>query len=550
MQALLGRITRIEEEKAEGDSAAAEPGAEKRLKVEFKPYCLMPQRTALPEWLKDVSLSTKRAALLGDPREVGRQGDCIILSPGESQKWLQPLTVDPALTVGNALPETLSLTLRWWKDEEPPEVTVRANSRTIAQKWTKADDGTFTAKVSTASLFDSFLPAFPVRVEIASGPMKATATVVSSEETCFRAVPQGAPAEEVHRAENPYLTVEVSARAQAGAIASLRENGRGLNHFAGLPDRIEVPFFSGGHIDRLRVGWEQSQKMAETALAESGSRRQGQAARLSLSGPIEDDIKTSVAYTLLDDLPLLLLEREYQFSKGKDDREKKEKDGGEKPREPIDDVKTVAMNFRSATRVERSGDGRTGSRILCGDGERLVVLRAAQSGEYTHCDGWRLSDGWAMVEHPGRRAYLLYLFDGTDAPPHLAMWQGPDTLTLEPNWEMRPVRPGESVGVNLAVTAGEVGGAGASGVWVACRAPLPGGNGIRCAVIARLRESAIPAADIPTAAFQLGGETRVAALERMRVPGVGRVFAATAEFPAGTMQMPLDVTAAGIAARR
>jgi hypothetical protein len=281
--------------------------------------------------------------------------------------------------------------------------------------------------------------------------------------------------------------------------------------------------------------------MKETAMSGAGSRRDGDAARLILEGSVEDSLSTGLTVTLYDDLPLLRLERDFRFGKPKE-----EKDGDKKGvKEPVDEMKPVGFGFRSASRIER--DGRTGSRILASDGERLIVKRPAGSHDYYHASTWRLRDGWAMVEHPRRRAYLLYLFD-IESAPNLALWAGQYTLTLEPNWHIRPVRPGNTVGFALALAAGELAGAGSAGAWVACRAPHPDG-GVLCAVIARLRPGSDTMAH-PTAAFRLDGETRVAALERLPVGGVGPAYVASARFEQGTMTSDWDVTAAGMGSRR
>ncbi len=75
------------------------------------------------------------------------------------------------------------------------------------------------------------------------------------------------------------------------------------------------------------------------------------------------------------------------------------------------------------------------------------------------------------------------------------------------------------------------------GAWVACRAPRPGGV-LGGGVIARLRDSVAA----PTAVFSLGGETVQSPLERVLIPGLGRVHYAAVEFPQGQMDQPFDVT--------
>ena len=77
MDALLGKITQLAPS-AEAPSAA--PGAH-ALEIKFKPACLMPRRTKVPEWLKDQTLTLRRE--VPDPREVGAPGDSLVLTPVE-----------------------------------------------------------------------------------------------------------------------------------------------------------------------------------------------------------------------------------------------------------------------------------------------------------------------------------------------------------------------------------------------------------------------------------------------------------------------------------
>jgi hypothetical protein len=182
--------------------------------------------------------------------------------------------------------------------------------------------------------------------------------------------------------------------------------------------------------------------------------------------------------------------------------------------------------------------------VLCADGNRLAVARGAQTNDVIEQHGWRMSSGWAIIEHPGRCEHMMYLF-GADTQPQLLTWLGAHAMILSPSWPYLPVHPGESIGYSLALTAGERCGAGSRGAWVACRTAMPGG-GVRCAAVARLR-------DVPTdsmAAFRLGEQTLEVPLQKVLVAGVGDVFYALAEFSEGQMDDPLDVTVAGISSRR
>jgi hypothetical protein len=530
MQALLGRITHIEPTESRG--------RETTLRVRFKPACVLPRRTAAPEWLKEQTLTLERSVL--DPRELGRPGDSLVLSPAESAPWLAPLVATPAVASG-ALPATLKIELRWWKDlSKLPEFTVRANGREQTGQFTREGSGGV-AYVETASFFDG-KPGLPVAFEITCEKLTTRVAVLPSSEPGAARVTT--PDGEAHRLENLWYSVEVSARSHGGAIASLREQGRGVDHFRAPEDQIhEEEYFHAGFYERVMfdTGWGWSEKLTEAAMTCQSTRRESDALRLHLEGAVDEgmNLRGSASYTLLDRLPILLLEREYCFQKAKDKEEDKEKSSGH-PKEPIDGMHSVAWGIRSATPVERQGD--RGSRVFALDGDRLEVLRSPQVGDFTGCWDWRIRSGWIVCQHPGRREALLYLFDPTSRP-ELCIWWGPYGMAVEPGWPHVPARPQEGVGYRLGLVAGELCGADASGAWVACRAPLPGG-GSRLSIVARLRSS-----DGESATISLGSDRRQIPLERMLLPGLGEITSASADFPSARIDDPLDVTVAGIAGR-
>ena len=82
MYSLLGKIVDIT---AKNES---KPG---HLEIKFKPACIMPRRTEVPEWLKDQVLTIERT--VDDPREVGYPGDSIILTPDVSKKEKKKMTI-------------------------------------------------------------------------------------------------------------------------------------------------------------------------------------------------------------------------------------------------------------------------------------------------------------------------------------------------------------------------------------------------------------------------------------------------------------------------
>jgi hypothetical protein len=532
MHALLGKITEIAPTPASVGLGNGAP----RWTIRFKAACVMPERARVPEWLKEPILTIERE--VADPRELGHPGDSILLTPAESARWLRPLAVTPTVAYGRP-PRTLQLHLRWWKDEKLPEFRIRANGRWQAGQFTRDGDGGL-ATVDTAAFFE-YEPRLPVAFEVTCDKINVACTVLPENEPYTRKLllPQG----ERHRLESGWYRVDVNALSHGAGIEALVETGRGVDHFRSPENRIQQPFHNAGHVDRFTTGWDWSDKMQEVAMTCAGARREGAATRLSLDGVVDEgqNLRTSAVYTLYDGLPLLLVERSFQFHKGKG-KEGDGKEKEEKPKEPIDDMKPIRLGFRAAWMAER--DGATGSRLLCLDGERLAVTRCAQVGDHVDYESWRMVDGWALAEHPRRREYTMYLFD-RQAPPHLGSWMGAQTLTLEPFWPFMPARPDESLGYSLALTTGEIGGAGVEGAWVACRAPLAGG-GVRCAVIARLRDALAGT----TAALTLGDETREAPLQQVLIPCVGSVSYAIVEFPHGRPDHLFDGTVARIPSRR
>lgn len=525
MQSLLGKIAKITT--LEPDPSAP---ALTRLEVGFKPACTLPLRAAVPEWLADQTLTIERA--VADVREVGRPGDSLALTAQEAAKWLTPLSVTPAIAYG-ALPATLELRLRWWKDDKAPDYQVRANGRQVNGTFAKDGDGPeWVGSVETAALFDT-PPSLPVGLEITCDKLTASVAVVPEGQACYyKTTDQAGP---VHHLENGWYQMEIVG-AQGGAISAIRERTRGADHFRRPPDLIQDPLFFSGHSDRLHRG-RNIESMAEVNAASAGARRESGTTRLTMEAAVDEgqNLRTTVAYSLYDDLPLLLIQRDFSVGKGKEDDSK-----NKKPKEPIEDVQSLGMSFRAAFLTER-GDA-SGSRLLCADGDHLVTMRAVQVEVFHRYAHWRMIGGWGLVEHPARREYALYLFD-THKPPHLATWSGLHTLTLEPYWENVPVRPNESLGYVLSLTVGELAGAGPEGVWVACRAARPQG-GVRCALVGRLRE------DTRSATLTLGTVAQDAPVQRVLLPGVGAVASAVADFPNGAMDDPFDAAVAGLAARR
>jgi hypothetical protein len=250
------------------------------------------------------------------------------------------------------------------------------------------------------------------------------------------------------------------------------------------------------------------------------------------------NVRTSVACTVFDRVPLVTIERSFMFYAAK--KNEGDQKASEKPKERIDDLRPVALGFRAAWSRKDAND--TG-RLICMDGERLAVLRGAQVGEYIR-PGWRVAQGWVIVEHLDRRECMIYMFD-PQSLPYIASWIGPHAMTLEQTGPSRPVMPDDSVGITLGMAAGELCGARPDGAWVACRKQMPHG-GTLCAVIGRTRDPLLNA----TAKFALGGSAMEIPISSMLIPGIGMLFTASAEFADGQSDDLFDVAVSEITSRR
>ncbi|MDO8585683.1 MAG: hypothetical protein Q7T82_01460 [Armatimonadota bacterium] len=525
MFGLLGKIVKIEKKEESGLS---------RFEVSFKAACTLPTRAAVPEWLKDQVLKIDREVV--DPRELGNPGDSIVLTPSESARWLYPLTVAPQTAYGE-LPETLRIDLRWWKSDDPPEYAVRANGRQITGKFTK-EDGEFLADIRTGDFYTS-QPRLPVSFRITCDKMAAACSVLPDDGPFWTEIlpPRG----ELHRLENEWYAVDVTAKMHAGGVVALFEKGRQVDHFRCPENLIQPTLKNGGHTDRLLRGWGWYDKLNEIAMTCHGARREGNATSLHLDGVVDDGqgIRTSVAYTAFDAFPLITLKREYHVHTLKKD-EAKDKEKETAPKEPIDEAMPLKLVFRASWRVE--DNGKSGSRALCLDGEKLAVIRTGQTQEIAFAGDWRMRQGWAIVEHPARREYTMYLFDD-QAQPSLCVYHGPYGISLEPHWLPVVLKPGDSIGYTLGLTAGELCGASPAGAWVACRTRLSSG-GVRCGVVARAN------AGEENVTFKVGTAERRMNLTKLLAPGLGEVCCAVADFPDATMEDHFDAVVAGIEARR
>lgn len=526
MNALLGRVVSI---------TPKENAPAGTLEISFKPSCVLPARTGIPEWLKDQTLKVEREVV--DQREIGNPGDSIVLTPAESARWLYPLQLTPDLVYGE-MPKSIRVDLRWWKGDNAPDFTVRANGRLITGKFTKEEDA-YWAEVDTAQFFAT-APRLPVEFEVNCDKLRLVCAVLpESGPMCSKLTLMHG---EVHRVENDWYAMDVTSKTHWGAILGLTEKGRALDHFRLPQDVICRHLEHTGHTDRLRLWWGWWGKMDGVGLNSAGSRREADSTTLSLDGVVDEGagVRSSVSYTLHDAMPLITISRDYHFSAQKKPEDDKNKP--ETPKEPVDDVRSLGLVFRAGSLAER--DGNSGSRILCAKGNSLVSMRTMLPGDRVMSRNWQLDQGWAIMEHPSRRECMMYLFDPKSLPT-LASYAGPYEMSLEPFWLAKLLKPEDCMGYTLAITAGELCGAAATGAWVACRAASPDGA-VRCGIIARTRDADAES----TATIRMGDETREMPLKSVLVPGIGPISCAVAEFPEARLADEFDVTAADIASRR
>jgi hypothetical protein len=518
MQGLLGKIVSVQD-----DGEAGPDG--RRYKVAFKPVAILLSRAKPPDWIKDQTLTVVRTT--PDPREIGRAGDSLVLGGDEAGTWLRPLAVSPDVANG-ALPAALDIRLGWWKDDSPPEYRATANGITLSGKF----DGDAASGFHTAVDTSAFGPAvrLPLTVDIECDALRASCVVMPASPAAVR---RQTPLGQRYYAANDWYALDLVLGMRAGCIAGLVERGRGLDHFLPASHNIAYHADAHGQFDRYRTSWMWNDGVHGVAVQSSGHRREGSAVRVSLDALADEGmgLRTTGNYTLFDDLPLLVTQREYFRGKPKDDK------APDVPREPIDTLLAFAMGFRSGTAAERNGD--RGSRVMASTADRLVTHRSTGQNEGAG-NQLRLDDGWVMIEHPGRRSYLLYLTD-TDTPASFAIWTGINEIAVEPHWPHTILAQEQSAGFATGLAAGETGAASEAGAWIGVRGQATADGRERCAVIARLRDPG-PA----TAAITLGAQTQEVALETLHAPGIGPVRYAVATFDRAPNDARLTAVVAGM----
>lgn len=522
MVALLGKIISIA--KIEVDSVSMN-----RFEIKFKAACVMPARTVIPEWLKDQTLTITRDVL--DSRELGHPGDSIIITPEESDRWLHPLCVDPAIAC-NELPESIRIKLKWWKEDKSPDYTVKANGITITGKFEKTDD-TWNAEVKTADFYSS-VPKLPVDFEVAVDKMKAVCSVVSDDTLWARKM--SLPAGERHRANGKWYLVDVVSSAYGSGIISLVEKGRGVDHFLAPKGQITADLLHIGHKDMLVQGWD-SWKMAGTSMNCAGYNREGDSWKMSFDGVVDEGkgIRTSVTYTVFDDFPLILNERRFQFAEPKKPDDPK---ANELPKEPIDSMIPAGHGMRPGWAPD-TGPG-SGSKVIFMNDGQLMEYRLVKE-DYRSLHNSKLSESWILVEHPNRNENTLYFIDKKHVQ-YIGVCLNSYSFLIETSSPLAPLMPNSTLGFSAGISAGELCGASIAGAWTAIRMPVDGG--VRCAVIGSFKELQ------QDVSISVGNTAKQTQLMNAIIPGIGTISYATGDFPGSTMDAAFDVVAAGIPARR
>ncbi len=465
-------------------------------KVTFEPLCTLPDHKAPPAHLKDQKLSIERET--PDPREIGERGDSIALTVKESLVFLRPLTLlEPEHSTSEG-----HLLLRWWKDDTPPEWTVRAGYKILSGAWTRSQGSThWQAALGADDLKE--LPR-PSELEICCGDLKIHHTLTPAPPFAAKVCKRWG---QVHRMESHWLSVDVTPKS-GGALASLASGENTANYFFSNPRLIQHPLDRGGHVDRFRTGWGEWNTMRDKTLDSTGATRESGASRVTMQGNLEDDLRTALSATLLDDWPLLLMRRDFFLHAKKDDKK-------DELRQPVDEMRLFQTGFRCAVNPQPQ------SRVWCCENGEAISFRLAREHEGEMFWHWTLEDGWVLLSRTASE-HLLYFFDAQSAL-HLGLWRGPHVMTLEPFWSGVPLKIGESTGFSLGLAAGEVGGATSNGAWIASRTVQSGeAHG---ALLGRFKTAP------HEVVFSLGERTVTAPLSALLLPGIGTLHGASARLP-------------------
>jgi hypothetical protein len=503
-----------------------------RYEIKFKAACMLPSRSAAPEWLKDQILSITRDVC--DLREIGHPGDSIVLSSEESIKWLNPLNVIPNIISG-VIPDSIRIDLKWWKDDKTPEYSIRANAVSMTGKLEKSDDRWY-ADIPTSDFFPANIK-LPIDIEVMVDKIKTVCSILPIDEPWTRKLylPEG----ERHRLDNKWYALDIVSHTFGGGISAIKEKGRGVDHFRAPNNQIGDDLELAGHIDVLiQGGWERG-SMMRTPMSCAGYYYEGDSSRACFEGVVDEGkgIRSSVTYTLFDDLPIILVDRKFQFNEPKKSNDLK---ANEAPKEMIDNLIPIACGFRPGWIVDRSSDD--GSRLICMDEKRLAEYRPAKICDPQMMYNIKISSSWMLIEHPIRGESMLYLIDKKHIQ-YVAMHMNNHSVFINTASPVVPLMPNSSIGFMLGISTGELCGASTDGAWVASRIPIA--NGIQCVVVCSLNQP--KQAD---AVLSVGDQALTIPMTKAIIPGIGTIYYAIQDFLDMTMSDSFDVTAAGIPSRR
>ncbi len=510
MKALLGRLVSVDPIEGQTDQYS----------IAFKPICVLPNRSAPPEWIKDQTLKVERQ--VHDLREIGHPGDSLVLSIEESRPWLTPLEVTPCGVVHD-IPEKLSLSLHWWKEGDPPTYTVKVNGWEMTGKFEKNDEK-ITAKVDISQAVTQLRA--PVVIDVEVDKLHEQCVVLPAQGPVWQHVKQ--PQGDYVRLRGRWLQADINPNCYAGGLCGVKELLRGQEHLTKPEHTVLGELKFGGYFDGISQGWGPLGGL-ETIQAKSISGDTGsEGPQVRLEGMLNEGLRlrSLVNCQLPDWAPLLIWRREYA-------RQPLDK-SAEGVQVPINSVESLKLYGHLSSVTD--GSGLLQSRLSAIEDGRFVSLRLAKEYENSHGNGKKLDAGWLVVEHPVRQQMTLVLIN----PDH-CQCQHHNTYAgcFNVEWHMSDqlVGPIGGLGQTVALAFGEQCGAGDAGAWVACRGVSDDGQ-LMVGIVARLKSH-----EGATAVVSCAGQQQELLLRSVPIPGVGEVQIASAQFAAAldsTIQVEVD----------
>src|SRR6202041_2010754 len=113
-----------------------------------------------------------------------------------------------------------------------------------------------------------------------------------------------------------FYAIDITANQAGGAIIGFRERARDIDHFA-RTDETQKALDKVGHCDRVMIGNED--KLPKATMAFTVRQHETGSTRVEVEGVIDEgkNVRSTAAYRLFDDLPLLVLRRDARIGEGK-----------------------------------------------------------------------------------------------------------------------------------------------------------------------------------------------------------------------------------------